>query len=112
MSKYSWEQTSAPQKYWSSLASSTDGLKLAATIDRNGYIYTSSNGGTTWIERTGSGQRNWHRIASSSDGTKLAAVNLGLGIYTGVIQNSPNPIDPKLKPNQIVTKVLFTSTFQ
>ncbi len=37
---------------------SDDGKKLAAAaID--GYIYTSSDSGATWVEQKSSGQRNW-----------------------------------------------------
>ena len=63
------------------MASSADGIKLAAT-DYAGYIYTSTDSGVTWNVRTGSGIRNWIEIASSSDGTKLAAVVSGGYIYT------------------------------
>jgi hypothetical protein len=68
------QQTGSGQHNWYSVASSSDGTKLAAVVN-GGYIYTSTNGGVTWTEQTGSGQHGWFSIASSSDGTKLAAVN-------------------------------------
>lgn len=63
----------ATQIDWSGVAMSSDGTKLAACVS-SGYIWTSTNSGTSWTERTGSGSRLWQAIASSSDGTKLAAV--------------------------------------
>lgn len=66
---------------WSSIASSVDGIKLAAT-DQGGNIHTSTNFGLSWNVRAISG--NWWSIASSSDGTKLAAVDFGDRIYTSM----------------------------
>ncbi len=60
------------RKDWRSIASSSDGMRLAACV-RFGYIYTSPNGGITWYERTAAGFRGWSSIASSSDGMRLAA---------------------------------------
>lgn len=51
-------------------------------------IYTSVDGGATWIERLYSGIRSWRTITSSTDGSKLAAcdTNYGAGgyIYTSI----------------------------
>ncbi|MBP7552081.1 MAG: cadherin-like beta sandwich domain-containing protein [Spirochaetes bacterium] len=63
------------------IASSWDGTKLAAVVE-DGYIYTSTDSGTTWTEQKSSGYRRWFSIASSSDGTKLAAVVFNGYIYT------------------------------
>ncbi len=85
-SQTSWTQTSAPtNELWESIASSADGTKLAA-VDDGGGIYTSTNGGATWIQTSapsavGTGSA-WLSIASSSDGVKLAAVLDGGGIWT------------------------------
>jgi hypothetical protein len=78
----SWtEQTDAGMQYWSGIASSSDGTKLAACVNY-GYIYTSDDSGATWTERTNSGQHYWTSITSSWYGTKLAAcVDYGY-IYT------------------------------
>ena len=78
----SWTQaTTAGSRHWTSIASSSDGTKLAA-VEYNGYIYTSTDSGASWTEQTTAGSRDWYSIASSSDGTKLAAV-VGFGyIYT------------------------------
>ena len=71
----------APQKYWNSITSSSDGSKLAAVVE-NGSIYTSTDSGATWIEQTSAGSRYWSSITSSSDGTKLAAAVSGGYIWT------------------------------
>jgi photosystem II stability/assembly factor-like uncharacterized protein len=61
-----------------SIASSSDGTKLAA-VNNGGYIYTSTDSGATWTQQTASGQRNWTSITSSADGTHLAAAVGGSG---------------------------------
>jgi hypothetical protein len=66
---------------WLSITSSSDGMRLAAVV-WEGYIYTSADGGKTWIERTEAGNRLWYSITSSSDGMSLAAVVWGGYIYT------------------------------
>ena len=76
------ERTTSGIRTWFSIASSSDGSKLAA-VDAYGYIYTSADSGATWTERTTSGQRGWFSIASSSDGSKLAAVNNGSSFLSG-----------------------------
>ncbi len=69
-------------RYWSAVASSSDGNKLVAVV-QGGYIYTSTDGGTTWTERNGAGSRQWKAVASSADGTKLVVANGSNGfIYT------------------------------
>jgi photosystem II stability/assembly factor-like uncharacterized protein len=63
---------------WSSVASSADGTKLAAT-DSAGRIYISTDSGTTWT--AGENEHQWSGIASSADGTRLGAVVSGGQIY-------------------------------
>lgn len=75
------ERTSAGQRNWKSVASSSDGMKLAAAV-ASGYIYTSTDGGATWTERTSAGSRAWYHIVSSSNGMKLAAAVATGYIYT------------------------------
>jgi Secretion system C-terminal sorting domain len=64
---------------WNGLASSSDGMKLTAITNSyyvggsGDYIYTSTDGGVTWIQRTGVGLRNWHSVASSADGLRIIA---------------------------------------
>jgi photosystem II stability/assembly factor-like uncharacterized protein len=59
---------------WKSVASSADGLKLAAVVD-NGQIYLSSNFGTNWtaVSAAPAGVRNWNSVSSSTNGQVLAA---------------------------------------
>src|SRR5579872_3020989 len=67
-----WSVTSAPSNFWYGLASSTNGVNLAAIAD-GGSIYTSSDSGNTWTN-TSAPYAAWYSIASSADGTKLVAV--------------------------------------
>ncbi|MEY4440435.1 MAG: hypothetical protein RLY49_61 [Candidatus Parcubacteria bacterium] len=80
----SWtEQIGAGEGNWTSITSSADGTKLAAT-NNGGYIYTSTDGGVTWTEQTGASSRSWTSITSSADGTKLAATEVGGFIFTSI----------------------------
>ena len=74
--EWSTNSNSSGLRVWLSIASSSDGTKLAA-VENVGYIYTSTDSGATWSQQIGSGSRAWRSIASSSDGTKLAAVVSG-----------------------------------
>jgi len=67
---WSNHSSSSGTRLWTSIASSADGLKLVASVT-NGNIFTSVDGGTTWVSRATS--QAWHGVASSSDGKKLAA---------------------------------------
>ncbi len=85
-----WISNSVPVTNWNAVASSDDGTKLAAVYGKwasysgwnsVGGIYTSTNGGSTWI-RNAVPNTNWIGCASSADGSKLvAAENHGV-IYT------------------------------
>ena len=68
-----------PRKTWKKIASSADGVKLAAA-STDGQIYTSTDSGVTWA--THGPSQSWSGLASSSDGTKLAATPHGGQIYT------------------------------
>jgi hypothetical protein len=61
------------------VTTSTDGKRLAATAS-GGQIYTSDDGGGTWLARDQN--RNWDDIVASGDGTRLVAVVSGGFIYT------------------------------
>jgi len=69
--------------YWTGVASSANGNKLAA-ITSGGSIYTSTNSGLNWNRQTNPSTAAWVSIASSADGSKLAAMIYGGGIYTSV----------------------------
>ncbi|MFA6463584.1 MAG: hypothetical protein WCV55_01105 [Candidatus Paceibacterota bacterium] len=75
------ERTSLGNKYWRSITSSSDGIKLAAVVE-GGQIYTSIDSGMTWTPRDSN--RRWYSITSSSDGIKLAAVVYSGQIYTSI----------------------------
>lgn len=80
-----WTQTSAPSNYWTSAASSADGVKLAAAAGGGffglGSIYVSTNSGVNWMQ-TSAPTDSWTGVASSADGTKLVAVADNDLIYT------------------------------
>jgi hypothetical protein len=73
-----WVQaTNAPAEEWYSVASSANGVNLAAVgADSSGLntpVYTSTNSGTTWTP-TSSPSNLWICVVSSADGNKLVAV--------------------------------------
>jgi hypothetical protein len=78
-----WRISSAanPQN-WDSIATSSDGNRLAATaFGSPGGIYLSSDSGQTW-SATNTSFAALRSIASSSDGSKLVAAVYGAGLYT------------------------------
>jgi hypothetical protein len=81
-SGYTWTLTSAPNNnYWQGVASSADGVNLAAAQNVGG-IYTSTNSGATWTQQTNAPNLGWNGVASSTDGSKLVAIAFPGGIYT------------------------------
>jgi len=79
---------------WYSIASSSDGKRLAAANQTfSGGIWTSSDSGTNWVQ-TSALPGDWWSIASSSDGMKLVAVAQSVLIngsgYPGGIWTSSN----------------------
>ena len=71
----------ATNRYWQSVASSSDGTHLVAVVN-GGQIYTSADSGVTWTAQAAAGI-DWQSVASSSDGTHLVAVAMFNGqIYT------------------------------
>jgi photosystem II stability/assembly factor-like uncharacterized protein len=80
-----WTTNSAPHLVWNSITCSSDGTKLAASVNGGG-IYTSTNSGTTWTQQTNAPNANLVSIASSADGNKLVACVLD----GGLIYNSTN----------------------
>jgi hypothetical protein len=73
-----WNRTSAPSDNWKSIACSSDGTRLVATIDTsinsgNGLVYISTNAGLTWVQSlVGNG---FSSVACSADGTRLVAAD-------------------------------------
>ena len=68
-----------PQKVWTSLTISDDGLKVAAAVNGD-YIYYAAPTLGTLQASISSGQRNWTSIAASSSGQYLYATE-----YAGLI---------------------------
>jgi hypothetical protein len=66
-----------PTDSWRAIASSADGIKLAA-IDQSDTLYTSIDGGQTWNQQ-GFGFSFGAKIASSADGQILLATPAGTG---------------------------------
>jgi hypothetical protein len=66
----------APTTQWTSVSSSGDGTKLAATCYSTS-IYTSTNSGLNWTNTDFPGT-NWFSITSSTDGNNLAAYSYSL----------------------------------
>src|ERR1039458_2896324 len=66
-----------------SLASSSDGRKLAALISFSlgGALFTSTNSGVAWITNN-LPDRTWDSVASSADGTRLIVGGLGILVST------------------------------
>ncbi|MGA1236891.1 MAG: WD40/YVTN/BNR-like repeat-containing protein [Limisphaerales bacterium] len=82
---FTWTlQSSAPNEYWECLVASADGTKLVAAAAGtlatselgNGQVYTSSDGGVTWILSETSPRMQWTGLAISSDGNEV----VGCGI--------------------------------
>lgn len=65
-----WSPT-GPAEAWTAVATSSDRTHLAAGT-QGGAIYTSADGGATWVAQN-SGDQDWTAIASSADGKILLA---------------------------------------
>jgi hypothetical protein len=66
-------------QYWTGLAVSSDGSRMAA-VGKNTQIYVSADSGETWTPHENT--REWVAIASSADGAKLVAAAISGRIYT------------------------------
>jgi|ERR1017187_100011 hypothetical protein len=84
-----WTQTTAPPAYyWSAVASSGFGDKLAAAFyttsgfpnSAGGLVYVSTNAGFSW-SKGGSPTKSWSSLACSADGNKIIAAAAGDKIY-------------------------------
>jgi len=79
-----WTANTTTSGLWTSIASSSDGNRLAAvsgSTSVSGNIYTSTDSGSTWTIAGNAPSAEWMGIASSSDGSLLAAVAYGGKIY-------------------------------
>lgn len=90
----SWEAIGPSTALWQAAAMSADGTALFAAVN-SGYIYLSTNFGSTWS--TVSSSQDWLSIACSSDATRLVGGTSSGYIYTylgGVQQTSYHPAIP------------------
>jgi len=78
------QQTASGQRDWRDIASSSDGMKLAAVVN-DGYVYTSLDGGVSWNQKTTSGVRFWRSVDISDDGSKIIA-----SVFNGYVYTSSN----------------------
>ncbi len=74
-------------RYWTDVASSSDGVKLVACVNNptspaSGRLYTSTNSGTSWTQRAIAGY--WTGVASSVDGNTLLACGESSALYVSV----------------------------
>ncbi len=62
---------------WASLAASSNGSKVIAisraigSMSDDGFIYLSSDSGSTWVKNDSLGPKNWKHAEMSSDGSKI-----------------------------------------
>ena len=85
-SNWTWTErqpSAGTTRNWQSIASSSDGTKIAAiSADSSNNVYTSTNSGVSWTSRSSPSLDRYVRsISSSADGAKLAVVNDGAYIY-------------------------------
>jgi len=66
-----WNNTSAPNRWWTSATSSADGTKLACVASYAG-VYLSPDYGLTW-ELQNVPSTNWTSVCSSADGNQIVA---------------------------------------
>ncbi len=71
--------TTAPAARWISVASSADGSRLIAVASQ-GPVYTSPDGGTTWVSNKVP-NLTWKSVASSADGSRLIAGATGNQLF-------------------------------
>lgn len=68
---------------WGPSAIARSAYSLVSAVAFNGFIYTSTDGGNTWVTRSGAGSLSWSGVSISADGLKIAAAP-----YGGVIRTS------------------------
>ena len=95
-----WVQnTSAPSSSWKSVSVSASGQYQTALV-QGGYIYVSTNYGSTWTQDTTvTTTKNWYGVSVSASGQYQTAVVFGNYIYTSTNYGSTwtqNLIAPSL----------------
>lgn len=72
---YTWtQQAAAGSRKWESIAGSSDGTVLAATV-QNGNVYLSTNSGSTWTAESSLGTAAWAAVAVSGNGQTIIVGN-------------------------------------
>ena len=79
-----WDEiTSLGMNNWTGLVMSQDGLNITVSSvsvwdpsgsSTRGFIYTSRNGGNTWMKNIFAGGRQWSSVSMSENGNKMVAV--------------------------------------
>jgi hypothetical protein len=95
------------------VASSADGTKLIVVGTGNGVtpnlsIYTSSNGGVTWVSNN-IPALGWASVACSADGSEFVAADIVNGIWIGRTTPSPQ-MNLQLTNSNLVLSWLVPST--
>jgi hypothetical protein len=91
-----WIPATVPTNYWSCVASSADGTKLAVAGSgyingmETSYIYNSTNSGAAWMPSVAPTNYVWNSIASSANGTKLVVTTGSFFPTSGKIYVSTN----------------------
>lgn len=70
-----WLIKSTNDRNYSSIAISKSGINIIVAV-HGGFIYLSSNSGTTWTALTNAGSRNWTSVAFSDDATIIIAASI------------------------------------
>ena len=77
-----WTASGSGAQRWWSIAGSSDGTHLAASV-LHGDIFTSTNSGVTWTDSASGSQLYWS-VGMSGDGTLLLGAALGDHLYSSV----------------------------
>jgi hypothetical protein len=87
----SWTKANGPERNWYGLASSADGLRVAAIDFAGQEVVTSTNGGRDWQTNSPVVKASWDSIACSADGLDLIVAAGGVGgSLTGGVYTSRN----------------------
>jgi hypothetical protein len=92
-----WSSSSPATALWESAASSADGTQLYAAAGNGGFLYYSTNSGSSWPPISGSSTTSWSAIACSSDGTRLVSGTTSGDLYTWtnkVLSTANGPYKP------------------
>jgi len=81
---YRWNRNQSTfGRNWNLVKMSADGTKLVSTVstiydvEDDRYIYTSDDGGVTWVPSQSAGLHEWKALSVSSNGQKIAAAETG-----------------------------------